>query len=125
MWCVEIPYHTHREEKGQALSPFCFPTCGKHLLDNDDIRLQRHVPLWNVAHRLCGCAQKLPSLPSEMFKGSNCKPGKHEPFQRGWSLSLGFLSPFLWAQSGCLQLIICRCIAACNGMSSLIRVLQV
>lgn len=36
---MEIPYHTHREEKGQALEPiFVFPLAGKHLLDNDDIR---------------------------------------------------------------------------------------
>lgn len=116
--CGEWKFSTaHREKRKERIwSPFLF----SHLWDSIYwimmiLGLHRHVPLWNAAPDP-GLAQKAPAL--WMPDGSNGKPGKQEPFEKGWSLSLASF-PFLWAQFGCLQLIICRCIsAACNGLSS-------
>lgn len=112
---MKIFYHTRREEKGKALEPiFVFPLVGQLLLDNDDIRTVKARATLERCTRLHGCAQRLPSQSLWMFKGSNYKPEKHEPFQRGWSLSLAFLFVLvgtIWAPEvnylqvhfGCMQ----------------------
>lgn len=122
---MEILYHTWREEKGKALEPiFVFPLVGWHLLDNDDIRTAETRATLECCTRLHSHAQK-PSLPCLMFKGSNSNLGNMNLFREA-GVSAWASSPFLWVQFGHLKLIICRCIlAACNGGSFPISLLQV
>lgn len=105
---------THGERRKAGLwSPFLF----SHLRDSIywimmTLGLRRHVPLRSAAP-ICGCAQKACGC----WKGPSANLG-NTSLLRETGVSAWASFPFLWAQFGHLQLIICRCIsAACNGLS--------
>lgn len=112
---------THGEKRKKRLwSPVWFP----HLWDRIYwitmiLGLQRHVLVWNAVPDSTAAYRNLLSCPF----GCSKKHEKHEPLQRA-RVSARASFPFLRAQSGCLKLIICRCIlTACSRMP--ISLLQV
>lgn len=111
---------THREKRKERLwSPFLF----SHLWDSIYwimmiLGLQRHVPLWNAAPDSTAVRRNLLFCPFGCSKGPTANLGNMSLFRvAGVSAWASF--PFLWAQFGRLQLIICRCISVtCNRVSS-------
>lgn len=84
---MEILHRTQREEKGEDLEPVSvFPLVGQHLLDNDDIRTAQTRAAVKCGTRPWTCTESACPLDAERVQWQ--KPGKHEPFEKSWSLSL-------------------------------------
>lgn len=84
--------HTERRERIGSGAHFPFPRVGQHLLDNDGIRLQGHMPLWNTPPNSVAGYRKPHAPPCWMFKGCKRKTWGAQTSLERLNFSLGFLS---------------------------------